>query len=349
MRVRIAVPEEHVNPDVINAALESVSRLDEHMIRSGQVPTAMEGISSGVRWRPENFGDEHFDHAAEVLGRGWGDCDDLAPWHAGSLRATGEDPGARAVVVPSGPNTYHAIVERSDGSLDDPSIAAGMKAQRQGAINGESISVTACDPHDGRIYTGSLAPTVGPLMVHCGPVVGVRKAVVGGCHCFEGRCDLPIVGSALFPIAAPARRPGAQPRPPRMSARPRRPPNPFTSFVGGAPPGNAVPYAFSCTSCGPTPPAALQAAVMGAIMCGDAAGMWGTPDRYKLLAIQSLLAGSDVESTIWGLAQQMEVDTGVHGNFVPTAQAIVLPIARSLYGPLARAGAGHPVAHAVTP
>jgi len=61
-----------------------------------------------------------------VMKRRWGDCDDLAPCHAASLRASGEDPGATAIVKRSGPKTWHAVVKRSDGSIDDPSRRAGM-------------------------------------------------------------------------------------------------------------------------------------------------------------------------------------------------------------------------------
>ena len=46
--------------------------------------------------------------------------------HAATLRVTGTDPGARAVVRKSGPKRWHATVIRSDGTEDDPSLAAGM-------------------------------------------------------------------------------------------------------------------------------------------------------------------------------------------------------------------------------
>src|SRR5207245_4868469 len=80
-------------------------------------------------------GQEHFDHAARVMQRKWGDCDDLAPWHAASLRHSGEDPGAQAVAHRSGPNRWHAVVQRSDGTIDDPSRRAGMGAHK-GIIGG---------------------------------------------------------------------------------------------------------------------------------------------------------------------------------------------------------------------
>jgi hypothetical protein len=126
MRVNVAIPEAHVSEPVLNAALEATTRLNEAMLANGEVPTFDDGLRH-VKWKPEPPGAEHFDHAAKVLERGWGDCDDLAPWEAASLRHTGEDPGAVAVVRRSGPKSWHAIVKRGDGSLHtDPSRRAGM-------------------------------------------------------------------------------------------------------------------------------------------------------------------------------------------------------------------------------
>ena len=125
MRINVAVPEAFVGPEVLDAALEGVTRLNEALLADGKVPL-FENAVDRVRWKPEPPGDEHFDHAGVVLGRGWGDCDDLAPWHAASLRASGKDPGAAAVVKRSGHKRWHAVVQRSDGRIDDPSAAAGM-------------------------------------------------------------------------------------------------------------------------------------------------------------------------------------------------------------------------------
>lgn len=125
MRINVAVPEAFVGPPVLNAALEGVTKLNEALIEDGKVPLFKDALHK-VRWKPEPPGDEHFDHAGVVFGRGWGDCDDLAPWHAASLRATGQDPGARAIVKRSGAKRWHAVVKRSDGKIDDPSAAAGM-------------------------------------------------------------------------------------------------------------------------------------------------------------------------------------------------------------------------------
>src|SRR5258706_3119168 len=134
MRINVAVPEAHVTAPVLDAALESVTRLNEEMIQRGEVPTFPQGLSHGVKWKPEPPGQEHFDHAGVVMKRKWGDCDDLAPWHAATLRHSGEDPGAFAVAQRSGPKRWHAVVQRSDGSIDDPSKRAGMGMAGSGII-----------------------------------------------------------------------------------------------------------------------------------------------------------------------------------------------------------------------
>lgn len=137
MRINVAIPEKRVSKPILDASLESVTRLNESLIKEGDAPLFRDAVNQ-VRWKPEPPGDEHFDHAVKVLGRGWGDCDDLAPWHAASLRVTGEDRGAEAVVRRSGPHKWHAVVERSDGSIDDPSREAGMGQKR--GVNGARVS-----------------------------------------------------------------------------------------------------------------------------------------------------------------------------------------------------------------
>lgn len=136
MRINVAVPEAEVTKPVLDSALESVTRLNEQLLASGSVPTFRRALhrGKGIKWRPEPPGDEHFDHAGVVQRRSWGDCDDLAPWHAASLRATGEDPEARAMVYKSGPTRWHAVVQRSDGSIDDPSREAGMGKRDDGVV-----------------------------------------------------------------------------------------------------------------------------------------------------------------------------------------------------------------------
>jgi hypothetical protein len=139
VRINVAVPEAHVSAPVLDAALEATTKLNESLLRSGEL-RPFDPRHPGVKWAPEPPGDgEHFDHGRIVTGRGWGDCDDLAPWRAASLRVTGEDRRARAIVRPSGPRRWHAVVRRGDGSIDDPSLDAGMPgAGRRHGVRGAS-------------------------------------------------------------------------------------------------------------------------------------------------------------------------------------------------------------------
>jgi hypothetical protein len=127
MRLAVTIPEQHVSAGVLNAGLETNTRVNEALLRAQQVPTFRQAMQRGLyRWRPEPPGEERFDHAGITIRRGWADCDDIAPHAAASYRVTGEDPGARAVAVRSGPNRWHAVVQRSSGQLEDPSRTAGM-------------------------------------------------------------------------------------------------------------------------------------------------------------------------------------------------------------------------------
>lgn len=120
------MPERHISKPILDAALEATTLLDESLIESG-APTFREA-GHKVVWRPEPAGHgENFDHVLTGLRRGWMDCDDLAPWHAASLRVTGQDPDAFAEVYKSGPGRWHAVVRRGDGSIDDPSKWRGMR------------------------------------------------------------------------------------------------------------------------------------------------------------------------------------------------------------------------------
>jgi hypothetical protein len=274
MRIRVTVPEEHVSPEVIDPVLEAVTRLNEAMIENGDTPTASALVDAGATWKPEPPGDEMFDHGGTIAERGWGDCDDWAPLRAAELRQSGEDPQATARVIPSGPNTYHAIVERSDGSIDDPSIAAGMKPLGGASVIGGdgTIEVFACDPHDGNVYHGSLAPTQGPMSLHCGPTFSVRGMRTLHGDIFEGRVDVPIVGSRLVRVRSYHRRPPKHHR---------------HRHVHGA-----LPYAVSCHGYGPSPAAALHRAFVGHLVLGAASGVSSDLDQYKLAAIQAGMSGA---------------------------------------------------------
>lgn len=176
MRLVVGIPESHVSKEVLEPAAEAVTRLNEQQIERGEVPTFHEALSKGlVKWKPEPPGEERFDHARTVLNRGWGDCDDLAPWRAASARATGEDPGARAIMLRRSPTLWHAVVRRSDGSIEDPSREAGMgKGSAQNAAATPIVAPSA-------VVGGAKRPHV------CLRPVRVRHCIVG----YEARVDLP--------------------------------------------------------------------------------------------------------------------------------------------------------------
>ena len=144
MRIRLGV-----SPDIdtatmgeaIDAALEASTVSQVPLIRDGKVPDIRTIIKKGkIQWKPEPPGDEHFDDAKTVLSRGWGDCDDLAPWLAASMRASGEAPDARAFVYQSGPKRWHAVVDRGDGKVLDPSRWAGMGRRRVQGVGAAATS-----------------------------------------------------------------------------------------------------------------------------------------------------------------------------------------------------------------
>jgi hypothetical protein len=175
MRVNVAIPEEHVDAPVLNAALEATTRLNQSMLRAQEIPSFERGLKYGIRWRPEPPGDEHFDHAKMVMGRKWGDCDDLAPWHAASLRNSGEDKQAKAIVVKSGPKRWHAVVKRGDGRIDDPSKRAGM------------------GPHVQPGHRGATSPLMAPPSAVVGGAYIMRPQLALRPHngAWQSRADIP--------------------------------------------------------------------------------------------------------------------------------------------------------------
>lgn len=64
----------------------------------------------------------------EIIALRRGDCEDLACWRVGELRAQGLP--ARVLFSirpqPGGARLFHIIVDRGDGRLEDPSRALGM-------------------------------------------------------------------------------------------------------------------------------------------------------------------------------------------------------------------------------
>jgi hypothetical protein len=203
MRIRLSIPDRLVTPEALEAALEATSLANEQAILRGEVPPLTEAIKKGVRWKPEPFLDgEHFDLAHQVTARKWGDCDDLAPWLTGELRATGQDPGAVSRVYKSGPDRWHVVTQTSDGQILDPSKWAGMGKKSASSVSGVH-AVTArpfartgegalcCVPHKGHYWSRVDLPfpgAQGHIASHSRartPEESLYRAVAGAIACGE--------------------------------------------------------------------------------------------------------------------------------------------------------------------
>ena len=101
--------------------------VNQLFLKTHRVPPLYE---SGVRYQnePRSFPCEEFASIPAVMARGWGDCDDLAPWRVAELREQGERAKIRIQWKrqPSGTKLFHVVVRRGDGSIEDPSRILGM-------------------------------------------------------------------------------------------------------------------------------------------------------------------------------------------------------------------------------
>ena len=115
MRMTCDLPD---HARVVEALLEGFVRACQVIVESELAPPDPRG--SGVKYKLEPPGEEDWKLPHNVMRDGWGDCEDIAGWRAGGLRATGEDPDATVVVVKTGARKLHAVVKRGDGEMEDP-------------------------------------------------------------------------------------------------------------------------------------------------------------------------------------------------------------------------------------
>lgn len=89
-----------------------------------------------IVYRREPKGREWWETAADVVdvvADRSGDCEDLAAYRAAELRVY-EDDAARVIIRRTRRGTFHALVEREDGTVEDPSrILVNLERQRKGA------------------------------------------------------------------------------------------------------------------------------------------------------------------------------------------------------------------------
>jgi len=132
------------------AALEGLTRVNVGLMCGDDGP---EGVGlpslyeSGVRYKNEPR--DVWRHAVDVAREGWGDCEDLSAYRAAELRVSGEDPDAAVSLYRSGPNRFHAVVRRGDGTYEDPSRVLGMGAGKMPRLSRRSANVVGADPSPG--------------------------------------------------------------------------------------------------------------------------------------------------------------------------------------------------------
>lgn len=120
MRMTCELPD---HAAAVEALLEGFVRAALVIIGAGLAPP--DPRQAKVVYKLEPPGEEDWKLPHNVVRDGWGDCEDIAGWRAAGLRFTGEDPGARVIVVKTGKDKatgqekLHAVVERSDGTIDD--------------------------------------------------------------------------------------------------------------------------------------------------------------------------------------------------------------------------------------
>ena len=91
--------------------------------------------SSGIVYRKEPHGVENWQNAIDLLRTMQGDCEDLSAYRAGELRMLGEPAAVAIIRNPSG--SYHAVVRRADGAIEDPSrILLALEARERRRVYG---------------------------------------------------------------------------------------------------------------------------------------------------------------------------------------------------------------------
>lgn len=183
------------SPGTYSAALEGLTGVDEVLMRRD--PSIPPLYSTGARWQVKEGdpSESRWRYPYDVVGEGWGDCQDLSAYRAAELRVTGEDPSARVRVYPTGPNRYHAVVERGNGLIEDPSVILGMDpikgapmfAQQLPAVAGAD-SPQAATSQDPRVVAlrHALKSIIEQLRaLHPNPP---STATVSGPGCFGPQC-----------------------------------------------------------------------------------------------------------------------------------------------------------------
>lgn len=85
--------------------------------------------SAGVKYTREPPGSEVWQSPYHAMGTKQADCEDLSCWRTAELWAAGET-RARPTVKRISPRLRHILVQRADGTVEDPSLILGMHERR---------------------------------------------------------------------------------------------------------------------------------------------------------------------------------------------------------------------------
>jgi hypothetical protein len=122
----------------LDHALGVLQGINEHLLRTrrigGQPIPPL--YAAGVHYEREPDGREWWQTVADNVIEREGDCEDLACHRAADLVVYEREP-ARAVAKRTGAHLYHAVVQRADGTIEDPSARLGMSTGAMGAERAE--------------------------------------------------------------------------------------------------------------------------------------------------------------------------------------------------------------------
>lgn len=186
------------SPGEITAAVEGLVAQNVELMAQAELAGAPYPplYASGVRYRREPKGRERWDAVDVVYKNRSGDCEDLCGIRAAELQRAGE--AARAIVVPTRRNTFHVLVQRASGEIEDPSrILLEMEGHMK--KNKPKICVKPLGDH----YIGAIElplngrDTVQALEIGFDPWTALQKVV----HTISAIVQNPAVASVLPPQA----------------------------------------------------------------------------------------------------------------------------------------------------
>jgi len=188
--------------DILGALAAHVDACVRDLQREARRPL----YASGVRYRRNDPG-ERWQLPSETATRGGGDCEDLASWRCAELRLGGES--CRVVVQRTGPRVLHAVVERANGKIEDPSRRLGMgrgrARERIGAPMNRTLTWKIRKTADGYEGEATIPLPAGGAAVTARARGSTRgDAAARTLRAIEDVSRSPLVASLLPPGAGPA-------------------------------------------------------------------------------------------------------------------------------------------------